>query len=69
MLSIAAIVLLAATSPIDSEDLTLSSEEIDASEMELVLEEQMESDLQTAEIGFDDSFLSDEDVRLLELEE
>ena len=57
MLAIAAVILLTAMNPAES------------SELELVLEEGMESDLQTDELVLDDSVVSEEDCELMGLEE
>jgi hypothetical protein len=68
MLPIAAIIVLAATTFVDSSDSDFFASS-DASEIEALLEGYMESDEQGEEIVFDDSLLIDADAEMQEFEE
>lgn len=66
MLAFAASMILAAANPIEP----LEAQDVaDASEIELVLEETLESGFDSDEIVFDDTLLNDADNELLEIEE
>ena len=69
MLAFIAAILLSATDPADSSPESNSRSEIESSEMELVLDEEMDDVLQSEDIALDDSILSDAEIDLLEIDE